>query len=157
MAQADSARPSSSSVAHHELCFGCGQANLLGLQIEAAPESDGRVAGRFFLKQDHQGPNGGAHAGVLAAALEEAMALTLHAAGIHAAARRIEVDLHAAPPVGTFVRVEAAIEAREGRDVRLGGAAFGVPDGGGERTIRGNERRLLAEARGSFAWADPVG
>ena len=89
-------------LAHHDLCFGCGQANLFGLQVEAERFPDGRVEGRFFVKQDHQGPEGFAHAGVLTAALEEAIAL--------AARRRptrLSVELMAPAPVGAFVHVRA--------------------------------------------------
>jgi acyl-coenzyme A thioesterase PaaI-like protein len=86
---------------HHDLCFGCGQANLFGLQLELSQAADG-VEGRFFVKQDHQGPPGFAHAGVLTAALEEAIAL--------AAGRRptlLSVELVAPAAVGAFVRVIA--------------------------------------------------
>ena len=77
---------------HGDLCFGCGQANLFGLQLEG---------GRFFVKQDHQGPDGGAHLGILAAALLEAMAL----AGGDPRTARIELTGRA--PVGEFVEVDA--------------------------------------------------
>jgi acyl-coenzyme A thioesterase PaaI-like protein len=96
------------TLAHHELCFGCGSANLFGLQMELEPV-DGGVAGRFFVKQDHQGPGGGVHAGVMASALEEAMAIALHARGIHARARRFEVELLDDAPVGVFLQVEARV------------------------------------------------
>jgi acyl-coenzyme A thioesterase PaaI-like protein len=92
---------------HHELCFGCGQQNLFGLQLELEPRSGGGVGGRFFVKQDHQGPLGHAHRGVIAAALEEAIALVLHADAATAGIERLEVEFHAPAPVGTFVRVEA--------------------------------------------------
>jgi acyl-coenzyme A thioesterase PaaI-like protein len=97
-------------VAHHELCFGCGQANLFGLQLELSRVADG-VEGRFFVKQDHQGPEGFAHAGVLTAALEEAIAL---AAGRRPT--RLTVELVAPAPVGAFVRVTASDLAAELRD-----------------------------------------
>jgi hypothetical protein len=77
---------------HHDLCFGCGQANLFGLQMEA---------GRFFVKQDHQGPDGAAHPGILTTALMEAILL----AGGDATAVRVE--LRAPAPVGEFVEIEA--------------------------------------------------
>ena len=67
------------TVRHHDLCFGCGQANLFGIQLELEPVGDGGVAGRFFLKQDHQGPPGVGHGGIVATALDEAMALSVHA------------------------------------------------------------------------------
>ena len=68
-------------VLHHELCFGCGQQNLFGLQLELERRPEGGVAGRFFVKQDHQGPPGYAHGGVIATALDEAMSLVLHDQG----------------------------------------------------------------------------
>ena len=95
---------------HHDLCFGCGQANLFGLQLELSQAADG-VEGRFFVKQDHQGPPGAAHAGVLTAALAEAIAL--------AAGRRptlLSVELVAPAPVGAFVHVTASELRAELRD-----------------------------------------
>jgi acyl-coenzyme A thioesterase PaaI-like protein len=80
---------------HGDLCFGCGQANVFGLHLEG---------GRFFVKQDHQGPGGRAHPGVIAAALAEAMALR---AGAEAPPQRFEVAFEALPQVGTFVSVAA--------------------------------------------------
>ncbi|MDP8943854.1 MAG: hypothetical protein M3N16_07030, partial [Actinomycetota bacterium] len=95
--------------AHHDLCFGCGLANLFGLQMELEP-ADGGVAGRFFLKQDHQGPPGVAHGGVLAAALAEAMALASRQEDPAATLSKLEIDLGDAAPVGSFVLVEAVAE-----------------------------------------------
>ncbi len=79
-------------IVHHDLCFGCGQANLFGLQLELEPSADGGVAGRFFVKQDHQGPPGYAHGGVMAAALDEAMALLLFERGTFAVTGRLEEE-----------------------------------------------------------------
>jgi acyl-coenzyme A thioesterase PaaI-like protein len=105
-------------ITHHDGCFGCGQANLFGLQLE----TDG-VRGRFFVKQDHQGPPGFAHGGIVATALDEAMALALHAKGLDARTRRLELDLLAPAPVGAFLEVEASVEAPEGRRVRTHASA----------------------------------
>jgi acyl-coenzyme A thioesterase PaaI-like protein len=99
------------TITHHDLCFGCGLANLFGLQMELEA-SEGRVAGRFFVKQDHQGPPGYAHGGVIATALDEAMALLVHGEGIHALTRRLEVDLLGPVPIGTFAEVAAWVESR---------------------------------------------
>ena len=108
--------------AHHDGCFGCGQANLFGLQLE----SDG-VRGRFFVKQDHQGQRRGeAHDGILATALAEALAL---AAPPDARVSLLVVELHAPAPVGAFVEVEAGESGR----------ATAQSDG-----------RLVAEARAEF-------
>jgi acyl-coenzyme A thioesterase PaaI-like protein len=110
-------------IRHHDLCFGCGQANLFGLQLELEQRNDGAVAGRFFVKQDHQGPPGYAHGGILATALDEAMALLVHAEGIHALTTGLDVRLRAPAPVGAFVDLEARVESREGRRIELSARA----------------------------------
>jgi len=125
-------------LSHHDLCFGCGQANLFGLQLELERAGEDRVAGRFFVKQDHQGPPGFAHGGVLAAALDEAMALLLHGRGIRALTVGLELKLRAPAPVGSFVEVEAELEREEERRLFLRARARGAD---GE----------LAVASGAFA------
>jgi acyl-coenzyme A thioesterase PaaI-like protein len=132
-----------SRIVHHDLCFGCGQANLFGLQLELEPSAAGGVEGRFFVKQDHQGPPGYAHGGVMAAALDEAMALLLFERGTFAVTGRLEVDLVAPAPVGTFVRVSARLEEEGERTLALAAEATGE---GGER---------LAAARGTFVRPPP--
>ena len=127
-------------ISHHELCYGCGQANLFGLQIELEPAGEGRVAGRFFLKQDHQGPPGVGHGGILAAALDEAMALLVADQLGLAVTARLEIDLRRPAEVGTFVHLDAAVEAHDGRRIELSARA---------RT-GGAEGEIVAEARGVF-------
>ena len=96
-------------VVHHDLCFGCGVANLFGLQLEARADGADAVVGRFFVKQDHQGPPGAGHPGVLAAALVDAIAL---ARGEQAEApAAFELRIQGLPPVGSFVRVTARADA----------------------------------------------
>ena len=73
------------------------------------------VAGRFFVKQDHQGPPGFAHGGIVGAGLDEAMALAVHAEDVFALTKEVQLHLHAPAPVGAFVHVEAQVERREGR------------------------------------------
>jgi acyl-coenzyme A thioesterase PaaI-like protein len=124
-------------IRHHDLCFGCGQANLFGLQLELEGSGDG-VEGRFFVKQDHQGPPGYAHGGVIAAALDEAMALLVFERGTFAVTGRLEVDLLAPAPVGTFVRVSARLESDGERMLELGAEAAG------------EDGRRLAAAKGTF-------
>jgi acyl-coenzyme A thioesterase PaaI-like protein len=126
-----------STLAHHDLCFGCGQANLFGLQLELEPSADG-VEGRFFVKQDHQGPPGFAHGGVIAAALDEAMALLVFERGTFAVTGRLELDLLAPASVGTFVHVTARLEEEGERTLAL--TAEAAADDG----------RRLAVARGTF-------
>jgi uncharacterized protein (TIGR00369 family) len=128
------------TITHHELCFGCGIANLFGLQLELERQGDGPVQGRFFVKQDHQGPPGFAHGGVIASALDEAMALLVHAEGVHALTRRLEVDFLGPVPIGTFAAVAAWVESREGDGLALRAELRGA-DG---------DERPLARATGLF-------
>jgi hypothetical protein len=93
------------SLTHHALCFGCGPANLFGLQVELERRDEGAVAGRFFLKQDHQGQDGSAHPGILGAALQEALT---HARG--EAPDAVALEMLAPAPVGVFVELEATPE-----------------------------------------------
>ena len=133
------------AITHHEHCFGCGVANLFGLQMEVEPAEEGEgVSGRFFVKQDHQGPPGRVHGGVLGCALDEAMALCLLNEGDGIRPERLEVDYLAPAPVGTFVRVDARVERREGRRLEVSGEARGV----------GGERLLMAEGRARFVRID---
>ena len=110
------------------------------MELEASDGTPGAVSGRFFLKQDHQGPPGHAHGGILASALDEAMAIVLHSEGVSAVTRRLEVELLAPAPVGTFLRVDAAIERREGGRLWLTASA---------RTV-GEQTHTVATARGEF-------
>ena len=133
-----------SRITHHELCFGCGRANVFGLQLELEPRKDGGVRGRFFVKQDHQGPPGYAHGGIMATALDEAMSLLAHRVGEYPLTARLEIDLRAPAPVGGFVEVEAEVESTEGRRLRLRASASAL--GSGE---------LLATAAGTFVESTP--
>ena len=116
------------TISHHEQCFGYGRQNLFGLQLELEDADDGSVAGRFFVKQDHQGPPGFAHGGVLGTALDEAMSLLLHGRGVLALTARLEIELRAPAPVGEFVDVAARLERRDGDRIALAASARG-PDG----------------------------
>jgi acyl-coenzyme A thioesterase PaaI-like protein len=131
-------------ITHHELCFGCGQANLFGLQLEVDTHDDGSVAGRFFVKQDHQGPPGYAHGGIVAAAVDEAMALLIHSLGVHALTTGLEVRLRAPAPVGAFMEISARLEERHGRQLELSCLAS---SGGVE----------VATARGTFVEVERPG
>ena len=94
---------------HHELCFGCGQTNLFGLLMDADRAEDGRLSGRWFVKQDHQGPDRGmAHPGIVASALIEAAML---AGGDGVQLEQIELELGSGPgpAVGSFCAALLAI------------------------------------------------
>jgi acyl-coenzyme A thioesterase PaaI-like protein len=126
-------------IAHHPRCFACGRANPFGLGLELSARDDGSVSGRFRVKEDHQGPPGYAHGGILSTALDEAMALLVHHAGIHALTTGLEIRLRAPVPVDTYVEVTAHIEGRDGRRIEMLAAATG-----------GDPDKPVATARGTF-------
>jgi acyl-coenzyme A thioesterase PaaI-like protein len=105
----------------------------------------GGVAGRFFVKQDHQGPPGFAHGGIMGAALDEAMSLAVHAEDVYALTREVQIHLHAPAPVGAFVQIEARVERREGK--RLWALA----------TASSEDGERLAEATGLFVRVEGAG
>jgi acyl-coenzyme A thioesterase PaaI-like protein len=124
--------------AHHDLCFGCGIANVFGMQFEAQAPVDGELRGRFFVKQDLMGPPGVMHGGLVATALDEVMSLLVVAESPRAPTARLETDLRAPIPLGTFVQASARIVERDGRKVIAAGE------------LRGEDGTLLAEGRGVF-------
>lgn len=118
---------------HHELCFGCGRTNLFGLIMEIEPVSAGRVRGRAFVKQDHQGPERGtAHEGILLAALSDAMSL---ACGSDARPRQVELAVQGPVAVGSFIDVEA--EAHVAEEGGFKASASGSVEGTPVATARG--------------------
>jgi acyl-coenzyme A thioesterase PaaI-like protein len=109
---------------HHELCFGCGRINLFGLLMDVQSVAEGRVQARGFVKQDHQGAEPGAcHEGIVLAALSDAMAF---ACGPHTRPNRIELELCAPVPVGSFLDVSA--RSAPGPDGRLEATATASVD-----------------------------
>ncbi|HSC03716.1 MAG TPA: hypothetical protein VLC49_10360 [Solirubrobacteraceae bacterium] len=123
------------ALVHHEFCFGCGRVNLFGLLLEVDEVAPGAVAGRCFIKQDHQGPDrGNAHEGVVAAALIDAMA---HACGPDARVSAFEIAYDGPAPVGEYLEIEARVEQRDG------------PSADATATAR-VDQRMVAQGRGSF-------
>jgi acyl-coenzyme A thioesterase PaaI-like protein len=125
------------ALVHHELCFGCGRTNLFGLLLEVDEAAPGGVAGRCFVKQDHQGPDRGRiHEGVLGAALVEAMGL---ACGLDARVVSYEISVESPVAVGAFVEVQARIGERDGSLAYATATASA-------------DQRMVAQARGSFRY-----
>lgn len=94
---------------HHELCFGCGRVNPFGLLMEVEQASPGSVTGRWFAKQDHQGPlRGNVHPGLVVCALLEAVML---AAGEGAEVTEMAMAFEPDPAVGVgrFCEVTAQV------------------------------------------------
>ncbi len=118
-------------------CYGCGEANPEGLQIEFAVEGTTAV-GRFQARTLHQGFPGLVHGGITAAALDEAMGWAVFAAGIWAVTARMEVRYRRPLPLDQELTVRGEVTRDRGRRLEVAAA------------IRSVEGRLLAEANAVF-------
>ena len=54
-------------------CFGCGQANGIGLHLEFFLGDDGRVVCLAAIADTYEGPPGYVHGGIIATLLDETM------------------------------------------------------------------------------------
>jgi len=95
-------------------CFGCGDRNTEGLQIDFT--IDGlKVTGRFTPRKSHQGFPGVAHGGIAAAAMDEAMGWAMYAAGAWAMTARMQVKYRRPLRLGEEVIVSAETVRDRGR------------------------------------------
>jgi acyl-coenzyme A thioesterase PaaI-like protein len=99
---------------------------------------DGELRARFFVKQDLMGPPGVMHGGLVATALDEAMALLMVVESPGAPTVRLETDLRTPVPIGVFLEVRARVVEREGRKLTCNAELY---DEAGT---------VLAEGRGIF-------
>ena len=82
-------------------CFGCGQANPVGLHLEFFMAEDGSVVCPGAVTDAYEGPKGYLHGGIIATLLDETMSKAVRARGFTAMTRHMEV----AKGKGLFVEV----------------------------------------------------
>lgn len=119
-------------------CFGCGQANPVGLHLEFLLAQDGAVVSFATVADAYEGPPGYLHGGIIATLLDEAMSKSVRARGIIAMTRRLEVEYLRPVPSGTPMRIE-------GRVIRSDSRKHWV-----EAKILDEGGTALAEAKGLF-------
>jgi acyl-coenzyme A thioesterase PaaI-like protein len=100
------------------------------------------VAHVVFTEQ-YEGPAGGVHGGMLAAAFDEVLGIAQMAAGAAGYTGTLEVRYLAVTPLHTLVTFEAGVDAREGRKLRMWARA--TADG-----------TVTAEATGVFVVRDEL-
>jgi acyl-coenzyme A thioesterase PaaI-like protein len=118
-------------------CYGCGEANPQGLQIDFRVEGTAAV-GSFRARTLHQGFPGLVHGGITAAALDEAMGWAVFAAGIWAVTARMEVRYRHPLPLDQELTVKGEVTRDRGRRVEVVAQILGAED------------QLLAEADAVF-------
>ena len=118
-------------------CFACGQDNPIGLRLRFTTEGDA-VRAEFTPGPQYQGYDGVLHGGIVAAALDDAMANLFHLRGRETLTARLEIRFRREAPVGQRLVVTARLTG-ERRKLFTAEAALTLPDG-----------TPLAEAKGTF-------
>jgi uncharacterized protein (TIGR00369 family) len=124
-------------------CFGCGQANAIGLHLEFFLGEDGRVVCLAAIADTYEGPPGYVHGGIIATLLDETMSKAVRSHGLVAMTRHMEVE-YLRP-----VRSKAAIRM-EGRVTRSEGRKHWT-----EAKILDDAGEVLAQGKGLFIEVQP--
>ena len=119
-------------------CFGCGEANPNGLQLEFLLAPDGTVVCPANIPVAFEGHPGYLHGGIIATLLDETMSKAVRARGLTAMTRHLEIDYKRPVPSATPVRMEGHIVRSEGRKHWV------------EAHILDSEGKVLAQGHGLF-------
>lgn len=118
-------------------CFACGPANPIGLRLRFAADGE-TVRAEFTPGPHYQGYDGVVHGGIVAAALDDAMAQLFHMKGQESLTARLEIRFRKEAPVGQRLVVTAWLTGRRAR-LFTAEAALSLSDG-----------TRIAEAKGTF-------
>lgn len=97
-------------------CFGCGDANPIGLHLQFSATADG-VSASFTPEAAHQGFDNIIHGGILSTVLDEAMAWATTQAGAWAVTVEMSVRFKTPLAVGEPATVTARVTENRGRIV----------------------------------------
>jgi len=124
-------------------CFGCGEANSIGLHLEFFLAADRSVVSLPTVPDTFEGPTGYLHGGVIATLLDETMSKAVRAHGLTAMTRHMEVDYLRPVPSGAPLRMEGRLIRDEGREHWT------------EAKILDAKGIMLARAKGVFIEVNP--
>jgi len=119
-------------------CFGCGEANTGGLQLDFLLAPDGTVVCPANISITFEGHPGYLHGGIIATLLDETMSKAVRAKGLTAMTRHLEIDYKRPVPSATEIRMEGRVLRSEGRKHWV------------EAHIIDNEGKALAHSKGLF-------
>jgi acyl-coenzyme A thioesterase PaaI-like protein len=108
-------------------CFACGQENPIGLRMRFSADGD-TVRAEFTPGRHYQGYDGVVHGGIVAAALDDAMAQLFHMKGQESLTARLEIRFRREAPVGQPLVVTAWLTG-ERASLFTAEAALSLPDG----------------------------
>jgi uncharacterized protein (TIGR00369 family) len=124
-------------------CFGCGQANAIGLHLDFLLAEDGRVVCLAEVPNTYEGPPGYVHGGIIATLLDETMSKAVRSHGIVAMTRHMEVDYQRPVKSMAAIRMEGRVTQSEKRKHWT------------EAKILDGEGKVLAQAKGLFIEVQP--
>lgn len=96
-------------------CFGCGEANPVGLHLNFMLAEDRTVVCEHTVGDLYEGPKGYVHGGMIATLLDETMSKAVRAHGLVAMTRHLSVDYLRPVPSTTPIRLEGVLARSEGR------------------------------------------
>lgn len=96
-------------------CFGCGDANPVGLKLKFFLAPSGDVVCPTAIPDTYEGPTGFVHGGIIATLLDESMSKAVRAKGLTAMTRHMEVDYRRPVPSRIPIRMESRVVRSEGR------------------------------------------
>ena len=96
-------------------CFGCGPANLAGMQLEFLLAADGSTVCLPTVPDAFEGPPGYVHGGIIATLLDETMSKAVRAHGFTAMTRQLEIEYLRPVPSGAPIRIEGRVTRSEDR------------------------------------------
>ena len=96
-------------------CFGCGEANPIGLHLEFYLAEGHSVVCHASIPDTFEGPVGYVHGGIIATLLDETMSKSVRARGFVAMTRHMEVDYLRPIPSGSPIRIEGHVTHNDGR------------------------------------------
>ena len=95
-------------------CFGCGQANPMGLHLEFLLAPDHSVVSLPAIPDMFEGPTGYLHGGIIATLLDETMSKSVRASGRIAVTSELKIDYLRPVPSGAPIRLEGRVVRSEG-------------------------------------------
>lgn len=119
-------------------CFGCGQANPVGLHLQFSKSANGGIHSDAIVSDHYEGPPGYLHGGIIATLLDEAMSKANRAQGVTAMTRHMQVEYLRPVPSGAPIRIHGRVTRSEGRKHWT------------EANIQNSEGEVLASATGLF-------
>ncbi len=106
-------------LSRNDMCFGCGKKNECGLKL-SFDSKDGKAVSEVIFKEHHQGWAGIVHGGVIASALDEAMAYALGSLGVESGVTAsLSVRFKKPVRIGEPYHLEAEVVEFEGRKARI--------------------------------------